>query len=218
MLSLTELVPWKATGLEIRMDNGGLTLINVNGPQAGSSPWAGRVAFWADIQMYATERSLGGRHPVIIAGDTNIYMDAATNPATEPSGWEACGLRRATVGGMEDMTHTRHPSRHRVDTFLVNAPLLPCFLRESVWARGMARPQVVKLEPLPVRSVLLGLLDTAGQAAVPTPYTHTEGHLLSYDTDNALVQCCQWAAVTAAQDEPSLAPWLGPAEQNTYPP
>ena len=91
MLSFTEIVPGKAAALEIRTDGGGLTLINVHGPQAGCSPWAGRAAFWVDIQMYATARSLGGRHPVVIAGDTNIYMDVPANPATEHfrAGWEA---------------------------------------------------------------------------------------------------------------------------------
>ena len=83
VLSFTEIVPGKAAALEIRTDGGGLTLINVHRPQAGCSPWAGRAAFWADIQMYATARSLRGRHPVVIAGDTNIYMDATTNRATE---------------------------------------------------------------------------------------------------------------------------------------
>ena len=72
VLSFTEIVPGKAAPLEIRTDGGGLALINVHGPQAGCSPWAGYAAFWADIQMYATARSLGGRHPVFIAGDTNI--------------------------------------------------------------------------------------------------------------------------------------------------
>ena len=64
---------------------------------------------------------------MVIAGDTNVYMDATSNPATEHfcAGWEACGFRRATAGGEEDMTPTLHPSRHRVDTFLVNEPLLP---------------------------------------------------------------------------------------------
>ena len=61
----------------------GLPLINAHVPQAGCSPWAGRAAFWAHIQMYATARSLPGWHPVVIAGDTNIYMDGNTNPATE---------------------------------------------------------------------------------------------------------------------------------------
>ena len=115
VLSFTEIVPRKAAALEIRTDGGGLTLINVRGPQAGRSPWAGRAAFWADIQMYATARSLGGIHPVVIAGNTNVYMDATTNPATEHfwAGWEACGFRRATAGGAEDMTPTLHPSDAR---------------------------------------------------------------------------------------------------------
>ena len=106
VLSFTEIVPGKAAALEIRTYGAGLTLINVRGPQEGCSPWAGRAAFWADIQMNATARSLGGRHPVVIAGDTNIHMDATTNPATEHfrAGWEACGFRRATAGGVEDMT------------------------------------------------------------------------------------------------------------------
>ena len=134
VLSFTETVPRKAAALEIRTDGGRLTLINVHRPQAGCSPWAGRAAFWADIQMYATARSLGGRHSVVIAGDTNLYMDATTNPAREHfrAGWEACSFWRATAGGAQDMTPTLHPSRHRVDTFLVNEPLLPWSLRESV--------------------------------------------------------------------------------------
>ena len=216
VLSFTENVPGKAAALEIRTDGGGLTLINVHGPQAGCSPWAGRAAFWADIQMYATARSLGGRHRVVIAGDTNIYMDVPANPATEHfrAGWEASGFRRAAAGGEEDMTPTLHPSRHRVDTFLVNEPLLPWSLRESVSARGMAHPQVVGLDHLPVRLALPGLLSAAGRAAMPIPYSHTEGRLLPYDAEAAPVQHCLWAAVTAAQDEPSLAPWLGPAEQH----
>ena len=49
------------------------------------------------------------------------------------------------------MTPTLHPSQHWVDTFLVNEPLLPWSLRESVWARGMAHPQVVGSDHLPVR-------------------------------------------------------------------
>ena len=155
---------------------------------------------------------------MVIAGDTNIYMDATTNPATEHfrAGWKACGFRRATAGGVEDMTPTLRPSGHRVDTFLVKEPLLPWFLRESVWARGMAHPQVVGSDHLPVRLALPGLLNAAGHAAMPTPYSHTEGRLLPYDAEAAPIHRCLWAAVTAAQDEPPLAPWLGPAEQQAY--
>ena len=218
VLSFTEIVPGKAAALEICTVGGGLTLINVHGPQAGCSPWAGWAAFWADIQMYATARSLSGRHPVVIAGDTNIYMDATTSPATEHirASWEACGFVKATAGGVEDMNPTLHPSRHRVDTFLVNESLLPWSLRESVWARGMAQPQVIGSDHLPACLALPGLLNAAGHAAMPARYSHTEGRLLLYDAEAAPVQRCLWAAVTAAQDEPSLAPWLGPAERHAY--
>ena len=155
---------------------------------------------------------------VVIAGDTNVYLDATSNPAAEHfrAGWEACGFRGAKAGGEEDMTLTLHPSRHRVDTFLVNEPLLPWSLRESVWARGMAHPQVISSDHLPVSLALPGPLNAAGRAAMPTPYSHMEGRLRPYDAKAAPVQHCLWAAVTAAQDEPSLAPWLGPAEQHTY--
>ena len=155
---------------------------------------------------------------MLIAGDTNIYMDAMTIPATEhfKVGWEDCGFRRFTAGGVEDMTPTLHVSRHRMDTFLVSEPLLPRSLRGSVWACGMAHPKVVGSDRLPIRLALPGLLNAAGHAAMPTPYSHTEGRLLPYDNKAAHVRRCLWAAVIAAQDEPSLAPWLGPAEQQAY--
>ena len=218
VLGFTELVPGKAAALEIRRDKAGLTLLNVQELQAGCPPWTQRAAFWADIQMYARARSLGGRHPVIIAGNTYVYMDAPTNPATEHfgSGWQAWGFCRATAGGAENMTPTLHRSRHRVDTFLVNEPLLPWSLRESVWTRGMADPKVVRSDHLPLRLVLPGLPDAAGHPALATPYSHTQGRLLPYDPDAASVQRCLWAAVTAAQDKPSLALWLGAAERHTY--
>ena len=120
------------------------------------------------------------------------------------------------MGGVEDMTPTLHPSRHRLDNLMVNEPLLPWSLRDSVGARGMADPQVVGSDHLWVRLALPGFLDAAWHAAVPTPNSHTEGRLLPYDTEAAPVQRCLWAVVTAAQDEPSLAPCLGPAEQHAY--
>ena len=114
------------------------------------------------------------------------------------------------------MTPKLDAFRHRVDTFLVNEPLLQWSLRESVWARSIAHFQVVGRDHLPVCLVLPGLFDTAGQAAVPIPYSHRERHLLRYDTNTAPVQHCLWAAVNAGQEEPSLAPSLAPGEQHTY--
>ena len=133
-----------------------------------------------------------------------------------PLGPGGLHLLEGTAGGVEDMTPTLHPSRQRVDTFLVNEPLLPWSLRDSFWAEGMAQPHVDGSDYLLVRLALRGLLDAAGQAAVPTPHSHREGCLLPYNAEAAPVERCLWAAVTTAQDEPSLAPWLGPAKQHTY--
>ena len=72
VLGFTELVPGKVAALEIRTDKFGVTLINVHEPEAGCSPWAGRAALRADINMYATARSLSGRYPLVIASKTNV--------------------------------------------------------------------------------------------------------------------------------------------------
>ena len=150
-------------------------------------------------------------------GSTAVQPQFSCSTAPLPS---STGLNRVKplceVPDPNEHVGTLHPSRHRVDTFLVNEPLLPWPLRESVWARGMAHPQVVGSNHLAVRLALPGLLSAAGRAAMPTPYSHTEGRLLPYDAEAAPVQHCLCAAVTAAQDEPSLAPWLGPAEQHDY--
>ena len=214
VLSFTEIVPWKATALEIRTDKGGLTLINIHGPRAGCFPWAGRAACWAGIQIYATVRGLGERHPVVIAGNTNIYMDAPTDPATEHfcAGWEACGFKRATASRMEDMTR---PNTGWTPSWSADPPaMVP--EGERLGSRHGA-PQG-GWDNLPVRLALTGLLDGAGHAAVPTPYSHTGDCLLMYDTEAAPVQRWMWATVTTTQNEPSLAPWLGPAEQHAYGP
>ena len=211
VLSFTEIVPGKAAAREIRTDGGGLTLINVHGPQAGCSPWAGRAAFWAHSQMYATARSLGGTHPVVIAGDTNVYMGATSNLAAKHfrAGSEACGFRRATAGSEEDMIPTLHPSRHSVDTFLVNKPLLPWSLRKGVWARGMAHPQVIGSDHLLVRLALPGLLKAAGHATMPTPYSHTVSRLLTYDAEAAPVEHCLWAGSPPRRMSPPWRPgWV----------
>ena len=51
----------------------------------------------------------------------------------------------------------------------------------ELWARGMAHPQVIRSDDLPVRLTLPGLLNAAGHGAMPAPYSHTEGCLLPYD-------------------------------------
>ena len=112
---------------------------------------------------------------MVIVRDTNVYMDATTNQATEHfrAGWESSGFRSATAGGVQDMTPTLHPSRHRMYTFLFNEPLLPWSLRESVWPRNLAHPGVIGSDHLPVRLALPGLLNgSMSAAAVDKVFEH----------------------------------------------
>ena len=76
----------------------------------------------------------------------------------------------------------------------------------------MTQPEVVRLGHPSVRLVLLGLLDNAGQAALPTAYSHTEGRLPPYDLNAVPVQRGLWAAVT-----PLWPGWTLPSSTPTGP-
>ena len=67
------------------------------------------------------------------------------------------GLRFPEGHGRRRGGHDPHapPVPAQGDTFLVNEPLLPWSLRESVWARGMAHPQV---KPVRTPVAILGSL------------------------------------------------------------
>ena len=173
VLRFTEFVPGEAAALEIGTEKGGLTLFSLHGPQAGCSPWVGRAAFWADIQMYATTRSFVERHPVVIAGDTNMYMDAATKLATEHlhSGLEACGFRRATAGW--DGRHDPHtPDVPTQGGHLPCQRAAPAMVPagERLGLRHGTSPGG-RSDHLPVRPALPGLLDTGERRCPPLqPY------------------------------------------------
>ena len=77
VLSFTEIVPGKAAALEIRTDGGGLTLINVHGPQAGCPPWAGRAAYKC---MPRHAASAGGTRWSSLATPTSTWMSPPTRP------------------------------------------------------------------------------------------------------------------------------------------
>ena len=98
-------------------------------------------------------------------------MDVTTNPAHGALPLRPGGLRLPERQNRWGGRHDPHapPVRHRVDTFLVDERLLPWSLRESVSARGMAHPQVVWSDHIPVRLVLPGFLNVAGQVGGTHP-------------------------------------------------
>ena len=79
---------------------------------------------------------------MVKAGDTNVYMDATTNPATEHfrAGCEACGF-----WGGHGRQRTSAPRSNRPGTGWTPSWSTSCFCRGPcicVWARGMAHPCV----------------------------------------------------------------------------
>ena len=94
VLSFTEIVPGKAAALEIRTDGGGLTLINVHGPQAGCSPWAGRPSATPTASNAGPQgRTLWGR--------CWVPTPAPTAPGTHGTRNPGCPLQRTGGRGRD---------------------------------------------------------------------------------------------------------------------
>ena len=79
--------------------------------------------------MYAAAKSAGGTRPVLIGGDFNVWLESPRHPTTKRfvALWEQCGFLRAGHSVEED----RQPTRgHKLDSYLLNAPLVPWAMRE----------------------------------------------------------------------------------------
>ena len=148
--------PWPS--LDVVTTGGTLTVINVHGPGSGGHSWASKACFWADVAMYAAPKSAGGTRPVLIGGDFNVWLESPRHPTTKrfvPL-WEQCGFLMARHSVEEDRQPTCEG--HKVDSYLLNAPLVPWAMREcqylalgrSPTALGSDHGAVVPGSPLAV--------------------------------------------------------------------
>ena len=128
---VVDIVPGKAMALDVVTAGGTLTVINVLGPGSGGDSWASKASFWADVAMYAADKSAGGTRAVLLGGDFNVWLESPWHPTTRRSQalWEHCGFHRAGPAEEEDMRPTR--AGHRLDSFLLNSPLVPWAAREG---------------------------------------------------------------------------------------
>ena len=78
VLSFTEIVPGKAAALKIRTDGGGLTLINVHGPQAGGRDGRRSGPTYKCMPRHAA--SAGGTRWSSPATPTSTWMSPPTRP------------------------------------------------------------------------------------------------------------------------------------------
>ena len=123
-------VPGKAMALDVVTASGTITGINVHAPRSSGDSWASKASFWVEGAMHAAAKTSRRTRPVLIGGDFNIWLESPGRPGTKRfmALWEQCGSMRAGHSAEEDLQPTREG--HRLDSYLLNAPLNPWAMRE----------------------------------------------------------------------------------------
>ena len=176
-------VPGKAMALDVVTAGGTLTVINVHGPGSGGNSWAFTASFWADVAMYAAAKSAGGTRAVLLGGDFNVWLESPGHPATRrfQALWEQCGSHKAGAAAEEDTRPTR--VGHRLDSFLLNSPLVPWAVRERPHLAPGRSPASLGSDHGPV--VLDMPLAVAGKKRVTRmAYSHAQGRLHAIRPDS----------------------------------
>ena len=204
---IVDIVPGKAMALDVVTAGGTLTVINVHGPGSGGDSWASKASFWADVAMYAAAKSAGGTRAVLLGGDFNVWLESPWHPTTRrfQALWEQCGFHRAGPEREEDRRPTR--AGHRLDSFLLNSPLVPWAARERPHLAPGRSPASLGSDHGPV--VLDIPLAVAGKERVTRmAYSHAQGRLHAIRPDSPGVREAVAAVLQKACGDRRLQAWL----------
>ena len=210
---VVDIVPGKAMALDVVTAGGTLTVINVHGPGSGGDSWASKASFWADVTMYAAAKSAGGTRAVLLGGDFNVWLESPWHPTTRrfQALLEQCGFRRAGPEREEDRRPTR--AGHRLDSFLLNSPLVPWAARERPHLAPGRSPASLGSDHGPV--VLDIPLAVAGKERVTSmAYSHAQGRLHAIRPDSPGVREAAAAVLQNACGDRRLRAWLS-SDQDT---
>ena len=210
---VVDIVPGKAMALDVVTAGGTLTVINVRGPGSGRNSWASKASFWADVAMYAAAKSAGGTRAVLLGGDFNAWLESPGHPTTRRfwALWEQCGFHRAGAAAKEDRGPTR--AGHRLDSFLLNSPLVPWAVRECPDLAPGRSPASLGSDHGPV--VLDIPLAVAGKERVTRmAYSHAQGRLHAIRPDSPGVREAAAAVLQKACEDRTLQAWLS-SDQDT---
>ena len=210
---VVDIVPSKAMALDVLTAGGTLTVINVHGPGSGSDSWASKVSFWADLAMYAAAKSAGGTRAVLLGGDFNVWLESPWHPTTRrfQALWEQCGFHRAGAAEEEDRRPTR--AGHRLDSFLLQSPLVPWAAHERPHLAPGRSPASLGSDHGPV--VLDIPLAVAGKERVTTmAYSHAQGRLHAIRPDSPGVREAAAVGLQKACEDRTLRAWLS-SDQDT---
>ena len=209
---IVHIVPGKAMALDVVTAGGTLTVINVHSPGSGGDSWAS-ASFWADLAMYAAAKSAGGTRAVLLGGDFNVWLESSWHPTTRrfQAFWEQCGFHRAGPEREEDRRPTR--AGHRLDSLLLNSPLVQWAARERPHLAPGRSPASLGSDH---GSVVLDLpLAVAGKERVTRmAYTHAQGRLHAIRPDSPGVLEAAAAVLQKGYGDQRLQGWLS-SDQDT---
>ena len=210
---IVDILPGKAMAPDVVTAGGTLTVINVHGPGSGGDCWASKASFRADVAMYAAAKSAGGTRAVLLGGDFNVWLESPWHPTTRrfQALWEQCGFHRAGREREEDRRPTR--AGHRLDSFLLNSPLVPWAERERPHLAPGRSPASLGSDHGPV--VLDIPLAVAGKERVTRmAYSHAQGRLHAIRPDSPGVREAAAAVLQRPCGDRRLQAWLS-SDQDT---
>ena len=204
---VVDIEPGKAMVLDVVTASGTLAVINVHGPGNGGDSWASKASFWADVAMYAAAKSAVCTKAVLLGGDFNVWLEFPGHPTTRrfQALWEECGFHRVGAAAEEDRRSRR--ARHRLDSFVLNSPLVPWAVRErphlapgrSLASLGFDHGPVVLDIPLAL---------AAKERIIRLAYSHAQGRLHAIRPDSPGVREAAAAALRKGCEDRALRGWL----------
>ena len=210
---VVDIVSGKAMALDVVTAGGTLTVINVHGPGSGGDSLASKESFWADVAMYAAAKSAGGTRAVLLGGYFNVWLESPWHPTTRrfQAPWEQFGFHRGGPAREEDRRPTR--AGHRLDSFLLNSPLVPWASRKRPHLAPGQSPVSLGSDHGPV--VLDIPLAVAGKERVTRmAYSHAQGRLHAIRPDSPGVREAAAVVLQKACEDRQLRAWLS-SDQDT---
>ena len=166
----------KAMVLDVVTVGGTLAVLNVHGPGSGGNSWASKASFWAEVAMYAAAKSAGGTRAVLLGGDFNVWLLSTGQPTTRTfqALWEQCRFHSAGAAAEEDGRPTS--AGHRLDSFLLNSPLVPWAVRDRPHLAPGRSPASLGSDHGPVVLDIL-LVAASKEGVTRMAYSHAPGRL-----------------------------------------
>ena len=140
-------------------------------------------------------------------GDFNIWLESPGYPTTRRfvALWEQCGFLRAGHTAEEDRQPTR--AGHKLDFFLLNAPMVPSAMRERPYLAPGTSPAALGCDHGP-EVVRIPQAVAAKDKITRLAYWHAQGRLHATCLDSAGVREAAAAALQWACDDSALWEWL----------